>query len=165
MNSRARSETWGAFDLIVFPAWGTGFRRHRYGDLFGRHNQNSLARAAQGGKKAPARGPRHDHPEPTPPSNLIAPYPATILSNPNQRHVVSNAKLSRSARREPRSLNLETLSTIHGSKSVDHGPRCLDLGPRTLVQDSGFRIQARYQYIDLRQAKRNACKSGALRLP
>jgi len=49
--------------------------------------------------------------------------PANSPSNPG----------SASTRREPRSLNLGTLSTIHGSRPVDHAPRCLDLGPRTVV--------------------------------
>ena len=55
---------------------------------------------------------------------------------------------SASTRREPRRFNLEKLSPDHGSRSVDHGPRCLDLGPRTRVQGSGFRVQARFKYID-----------------
>ncbi len=83
------------------------------------------------------------------PSSQFDPDPATCPSNPG----------SASKRREPRSLNLEMLSTTRGSRSVDHGPMCLALGPRTRVQ-----VQARYQYIDLRQARRNACQSRTLHL-
>ena len=51
---------------------------------------------------SPARGPRHDHHEPTPqPSTQFDAVLATSFSNP----------FSASTRREPRSFNLETLSS------------------------------------------------------
>ena len=70
--------------------------------------------------KVRAATPRQHTPHP---SKQVDPDSATIPSNPSPA----------STRREPRSLNLEMLSTIHGSRSVDHGPICLDLGPRTVV--------------------------------
>jgi hypothetical protein len=72
------------------------------------------------------------------PSTLFDRDPATNPSNPDPA----------SPRREPRSLNLETLSTIHGSRSVDHGPICLDLGPRTMVQGSG-KVAGKVLTVDL----------------
>ena len=64
------------------------------------------------------RGTTTPNPRPTP-STQFDPDPAIIPSNPSPA----------STRGEPRSLNLEMLSTIRGSRSVDHGPICSDLGP------------------------------------
>ena len=84
-------------------------------------------------------GPSRKSPEPSPhPSNQFARDLATIPSNPGPA----------STRREPRSFNLETLSSDHGSRSVDHGPMCLDLGPRTVVQGSG-KVAGKVFTVDL----------------
>ena len=45
-------------------------------------------------------------------------------------------------------MNLEVLSTIHGSRSVDHGPMCLDLGPWTVVEGSG-KVAGKILTVDL----------------
>ena len=74
--------------------------------------------------RSEARPPRTYAPTPRPKSIQIQ-QPAPVTPG------------SASKRREPRSLNRETLSPDHGSRSVDHGPMCLDLGPRTVVQGSG----------------------------
>ena len=70
--------------------------------------------------------------------NDLDPDPAIIPSNPGPA----------STRREPRSFNRETLSTIRDSRSVDHGPWCLDLGPRTVVQGSG-KVAGKVLTVDL----------------
>ena len=91
-----------------------------------------------GGPCVPATGPCfHDHLER--PVKLLAGSHSSNLYHPSSQFVPDPTTSpsdtgSASARRKPRSLNIGTVSTIRGSRSVDHGPR-------TMVQGSGFRVQ------------------------
>ena len=93
------------------------------------------------------RGPSCKHPGHKPPPRPIDPDIATSPSNTG----------SALAMREPRSFKRETLSPAQG-------PWTTDLCAWTLTLGQGSRVQARYQYIDLQQAKRNDSQSGASRL-
>ena len=105
---------------------------------------------------SPALGPEPQ----APPIPAPSPRPNSFqISQPSQV-TRSGVHKTRAAKLEPREAAPEARLKVSGPRTyvLGHGPWPSDRG-------SGFGVQARYQYTDLRQARRDACQSGALRLP